>query len=353
MGNQVNIDSMLIKLRFNRNNFSTAILAVFTATLVVTALVTEFFRAPLKTDNISTEYTSLFKPGELNQIKKLVFKNGLGEVTLQKDNSGWNIAHPRSLEANTQTVAKIIKNIEGIKIKRIFSKDPINISNYSLNPPLISVKLTNTSGETFQIDHGLIDSITSSTYINHSDKDYIYQTALLEDSFERYDLSSFINSRVLTLASSDISELKIYRTQKGKKQILVLGIKKDEGNWLGLKTGRSLSSEKVEYYLSHLSALKSNLIMDQLTEKLEKGLNKLIDNPRFSIVIKDQIGKEYKYTVTWLIYSLPGLNIDKRQNFAIEASNKKYPFLIPKGQMKLFVLNEYNLLSSSKNKLSF
>ncbi|MDH5582050.1 MAG: DUF4340 domain-containing protein, partial [Bdellovibrionales bacterium] len=282
-----------------------------------------------------------------------VFKNGLGEVVLKKDSLGWKITQPRALQAKAQIVEKIIKNIEGIKIKRIFSKDPINISNFSLNPPLISVKLTDINGKSFQIDHGLIDSITKSTYINHSSKNYIYQTALFEEPFERYDLSSFINSRVFTLSASDISELKIYSASKGKIKNLVFGVKSNKGSWIGLKTGKTLSSDRVNYYLNQLSALKSNLIMDQMSEKLEKGLDKLIQNPRYLVKLKDNSGNEHSYTITWLIFSLPDLNIDKRESFAIKASNKKHPFLIQKEQINLFVVSEYHLLASSKKKLSF
>ncbi len=341
-----------MKLKFNKASFSSSVLGVFIASLLISGLVTEFFRAPQKTDNIVTEYTSLFKPGDLAKVQKVHFKNGLGDLVLEKSNEGWEIKSPRMIRAKSLVVQKIIQNIEGIKVKKIFSKDPINISNFSLNPPLISVSFFFKDGESFQIDHGLIDSITNSTYITHSKKSYIYQTALLEDSFERYDLATFIDSRVFTPETGLITEIKVFRGKMTSKS-LAFGLKLKEGQWLGIRTGRTMSADRVKYYLDSLFSLKSNFIMDQMTEKLEKGLERYIDRPAYEVELTTNAGTTLRYTLTGLVDSLPGINIDRRQNFVIQAPDRRHPFLLHKDHYKLFSLSEYDFLNRNKKPLSF
>lgn len=327
-------------------------LGLFILTLIVSAMLSEFFRAPLKTDNIISEYRNLFKRGELENIQRIDFKNGLGEITLIKNGHSWDIKNPRALPAKESVVKKIITSLEAVKIKKIFSKDAINISNYSLNPPLVSLTLYPKDGEKFQLDHGLIDSITNSTYLTHSNKSFIFQVSLLEESFEKYDLSNFINPNIISLPETRILSLKIYRGKKDERN-LRLSLNYQEDKWISGKTGRELNAQKVDKFIDELISLKSVIILDQISEKMQEGLTKYTESPLYTMEINSSDEKTYEFLITPLIHSLPDMKLEKRQNFIIVASNRKHPYMLTKEHINLFSAMESQFGKVSIKKLFY
>jgi hypothetical protein len=89
-------------------------------------------------------------------------------------------------------------------------------------------------------------------------------------------------------------------------------------------------------YLTDLTALKSTFILDERNEKLEKRLERYTSKPFFKLDIQTEDGNEIEYKVSYVISSLPGIKMEKKQNFIIKASNRQHPFLVNKGFINLF-----------------
>ena len=99
---------MQLKFELRRSSFSTLTLVLFMAVLGLSALLSEFFRAPMKRDNIISEYRSLFKEADFNAVNKLKFKNSLGEISLLKKGQDWEIHHPRELPVRQEIIQNIL-----------------------------------------------------------------------------------------------------------------------------------------------------------------------------------------------------------------------------------------------------
>ena len=95
---------------------------------------------------------------------------------------------------------------------------------------------------------------------------------------------------------------------------------------------RSSSSEILNKFLN----LKSTIILDAITQKLEKKIERYTQSPLYSIIIKEKKGNEIEYKVSPLITSLPGIKMEKGQYFIVKASNRKFPFLVHRDSYPIF-----------------
>lgn len=356
---------MLINIQTNKNHFSTWILGFFIMTLVVAGFSSEFFQAPVETTRQYNKLRSLFKPEELNKVESFNLSNRLGEYLLSKNNfyigetkegmpekvldpdNPWNITLPRELPANNKTISKIITELKQIKIRKIFQKDAISISNFSLNTPLLTLELIHKNSSQ-KIFFGLVNPIDNSTYIMFENKEAIYHVDALTAKLETLDLADFVDSKIISVPSSKITSIEIYRGEI-KKNNVKLFLNKTDGNWLDNK-GKSLEPTKVDTFVSSLSSLRSILIIDKKTEKLQKQLKKYLTNPFYTLKIKDSTNKIFTYKISTIINSLDEIKMEKRQNFVISASNRQHPYLVKKNFFKLFskAQNSFKTLSIKK-----
>ena len=120
--------------------------------------MTELFRTPTAQNFNLDDYAFVFKREDFKNLSKIVFKNSLGifHINKSKDHfiSPWELKFPRELPARLETVKSIINSLQNLKIKRIYKRDAISISNFSLNPPLMELKITDQEKNQMQIELG-------------------------------------------------------------------------------------------------------------------------------------------------------------------------------------------------------
>jgi hypothetical protein len=319
-----------------KTHLSNWILIFFLCTVLITALVTDFFRAP--SNNIETlgKYQNLFSNDSFKELEKISLKNQLGTFSLEKEQGGedWKLTSPRTLPAKTNTINHILEALKGIKIKKIYQKDPINIANFSLNPPLLSIKFSRTNKKAKTIKFGLVDSISQSTYLSISDKKAIYQIEILQGSLEKLGLQDFIDSKIISIHLEHVSSIKIFKGEKSQKNLL-LNIFQEGEKWQG-DGGQELSEDKVMHFISDLIGLRSVVILDEIPDILKERIDQYLANPLYTVILGDLGNNSYQYIVTPILTSLPGLKMEAKHNFIISASNRKYPYMLNKGHLNLF-----------------
>lgn len=331
---------MYLKFNLNKTVVTNWILFLFILTLCFTAIISELFRAPSTGHRDLDKYRSLFQGKSFSNVNEIILKNRLGSFHVVKNekNNSWNLREPRTLPAKDESVGRVFNAFTGIKIKKIYTKDPINISNFSLSPPLISLTLFRKNKEKINISLGLQDSITNSTYLMTSEKDVIYQIDNIKEALEKMELLDFIDTKVFSLKEKQIASIKIFRGKKEKKNHQ-LSITKDKNKWKDHQ-GKELNLEQVNEFLKSLTSLKSVAILDKVSIKLKEKLDTFISNPLYSIEIQDNLNNTYNYLVSPIIYNLPDLKLEKKQNFIIFASDRKYPYMLSKNLLNIFKVRQ-------------
>ena len=325
---------MFGKLQVRRSTYSSWFLVVFMLVLAISASISEFFQAPnLKTHELA-RYRLLIPQEFLSRIKTIHFKNRLGDFSFERNFRGWELTSPRKLPANAEQILNIVKSLGEIKIKKIYNKDIINLSNFSLNSPPIEIKLRDESEEEIEVKFGLVNPIDKSTYALLSQKDAIYHVDSINYQMESLDLTSFVNSKIFSMNTGEINKFSLFRGKSENKQ-LQLGMAKKENIWKDAR-GKEMNGEKIHEYLNALTSLKSTMILDKINEPLEKKINQLLKNPLYTIKINTSPTDQIVYTISHLINSLPTLKLEKRQNFLIRSSNRRHPYILPKDSLQHF-----------------
>lgn len=268
----------------------------------------------------------------MQEIGELTLKNRLGTFTFKKTpgTEDWKMTSPRSVMANSVPLNKMLNALQKLKIRRIFERDPINVSNFSLENPLISIEFKKISGESQKLLFGLLNPIDSSTYLMFESGDVIFHVDAVGFTLESLDLASFIDSRVFPTRPADIKSFKIFRGQRNR-----LSLEQQDERWLD-KEGNSLEPTKVREYISQLNQLRSLFIIDEKTPELERALKRYLDRAIYTLEIEDKSGRLTTYTVSPIINSLPQIKTEGRQNFIIQSSARDYPFLLNKEALNLF-----------------
>lgn len=315
----------------NRNSISTFILGGFITVLLIGSLVSEFFQAPIISSQELSKFQFLFTREQVDTVNFIKIKSSLGEYQLERKDFKWNLTSPRLIDANINTIEKILSSLKEVKIKKIYPKDAINLANFSLDNPISTLTIKNEKNEEKSISFGLVNPIDNSTYVSVEDEKAIYHINNINMPFERIELTSLIDSRIFNMEWNEIKSFKMVSHVSTRPTLSFVREKK-----LWVSGNRQLNDERMKKYLTELTSLKSTIILDERTEKLDKTLERYLTKPLFKLNIQTEDDSEIEYRVSYIITSLPGIKMERKQNFIIKASNRQHPFLVNKEFMRLF-----------------
>lgn len=310
-------------------------LGLFCLLIAAGTLTSVFFQAPAESNNELNRLRVLFPEGEFDHLRALTITNRLGAFTFERslDGEQWRMTSPRSVMANPQPLERVLTALKDIRIRRIYDRDPINSSNYSLDNPQIKISMLTEDLNEKEIHFGLVNPVDNSTYLHILKSDSIYHVDSLNFSLENLDIVNFIDTRVFATPIDQIAKLKIRRDRQDQSPHL--DIRLEDGIWID-SSNRQLDSSPVESFLTELANLRSLFIIDKANEDLTSAIEKEFEKPAFFIQLIDKQGLEFSYKVSSIVNTLPELKIEKRQNFLIQTSHRDYPFLLPKEHFELF-----------------
>ena len=329
-------------------------LIVFLFILLASGSISEFFQAPAFKNDDHGQHQTLFGNNEFSNVDKISFKNPLGTFHLIKMDHNltpWQLSFPRELSADRETISYIFEILRSVKIRKVYQQDLINMTNFSLSNPLIEMELFYNDGQRYKLLFGLINPIDNSTYLTKSDSGVIYHVDALKGSLETLDFSNFIDSKIIAFNQDDINSLKIYRG-RSKNRRVQLAMKKEDKKWYGAKR-RELDQKKAINYIKTLTSLRSTFILDKVNEKAQEKIDRYLTTPLYSMEITDNDNNVVTYKISAIIHSLPGIKMEKRQNFIIEASHRNHPFLFNKEDLTSFSKTQRSLASISVKKLFY
>jgi hypothetical protein len=196
----------------------------------------------------------------------------------------------------------------------------------------MEVSLLGEDGINRSIKFGMIDSKNNTTYVGISGKEIIFQIDSFQTPLEKLDLMDFIDPRIFYFSPLKISSIKIYEAEK---QIPILSLNQSEGKWLG-KNGQILSQPKVEEYLKDLNSLKSEVILDQLSDELKFKIKKSLEKQLFMVEIEDFGNKKHYFQIFPVLNSIPDLKIDKKESIIVSVRDSQQQYLISRKFLDIF-----------------
>ncbi len=322
--------------RSNRN--SSFVLLAFLLAIVFLIAISEVFKGTGRDLGDESQLLSPIRPDILANIKTIKLKNNLGTYTVTKDTNGWLLKEPRLMPANSEVISELLKDLSTTSVKSTIPKDPINLSNFALENPSVSVDLFTELDEQLKIQIGLINPINNTTYISVNDNESIYQVDVFKTNFQSYRLSDLIDSSVFSPKLSDINELRIYsRDYRDPTSELIRG----EENWKSKKY-KTITKENVDKKIEQILNINTHMIIDKQNEELKTMLSNYLEKPLYRIVLTIE-GKIIEYKISTLLKAIPELKLENRQYFLMTASDRQYTYVIPKINMDQFYIRYSDL----------
>lgn len=318
-----------------KENKSFWLVASFATILTVGALISEFFQAPTVTlgDLKLNNPINSIKLAETSQIR---LTNRFGSFTMVRlaDDRGWELVSPRKVPVNQDALDKLFSSLRQMNVKKIYPKDQINMANFSLINPPITIELTQENSIKQTVKFGVVNPIDDSTYMILDNKNIIHQVKIPKMSFNAIDIGYLIDSRIFTTHLNNIASIEIY---KGKQKVnsRYIAFTKNDKAW---KDSRDnfLVNEKVESFLGKLLEVKSSFIIDEQSQEVESKIKKYLETPLYTIVLKDKNDKTSTFVVSSIVNSIPDLKIEKKQNVLMHSTDRRYPYLFNKSILSNF-----------------
>lgn len=317
---------------------SSWLLVFFTLFLLALMAYSQFFRKSERQSGVNSQIEAPIKPDILANIKSIRIKNRLNSLTLTEENNQWMLTDPRYLVAKKERVLSILEALKNINVKNLHHFDPINLANFSLDRPLMSLRLFTKLDEEESLHFGLINPISNTTYLQVEGRKTIYQINILSDKIEALELSDLVDSKIFSLEANDIISLQIF---KERSKYSLGEFKNEEGQW---KFSRYQNNDqiKVKKILQSIIDMKAHLILDQVSESTQKAIDNYISNPAYTIIVKTA-DHEFTYYVSALIKELGDIKLEKRQNFLMTSNAQKYPYVFHKDNLDLFEIKQSEL----------
>lgn len=318
-------------------NISTVIFILFILSLGGALIISHLFRAPPLTGKDIERYAILFTDEDLQDLGNIMLKNQLGSFQLEKKEGRWALKYPKQTQVEGSFVEGFIETLKSIKIKKTFRPDPINMTNFSLNTPLVEIVLIKENGERKIIRMGLINPVDNSTYLNVSDQNIIYHIDALKTSLNALNLSDFTEAKIFSFNKDDLSAFKIFKGEKNENQIQLAFSRSAEG-WGG-REGTLLNNSKVAGYLEKLLTLKS-LPLSSPSQEVLKKIEETQGAPLFTLELEGADHKIVTYKVLPLQNNFPELEITEKELAVIRASNKEFPNIVTRESLNFLEKTE-------------
>lgn len=326
----------------SRKQFSTLILAFFSVTLLLLISFSEIFQTSpilLNEDDFSGGPIDIKLLSRLDSVN---LTNRLGTFELKRQTkTDWLLTEPRIMPAKSTTIQELIKALSSLKVIKVLKNDALNASSFSLDNPLVEIKMGTELEEKIDLKLGLINPIDNSAYITVSSSDMIFQVEAPNVRLEALELGSFIDSRIFSMNFENVVDFQIMR---GKSREWIK-LSHSKGVWESARF-KNITPIGVKNAIGRSLNIQAHMIIDKKSEELDQIIENYLKNPLYTIKVTTD-NKEVTYRVSNLVTTLPDIKIEKKMYFLMDASDRTYPYLFQKDNLDAFSIN-YKDLSESK-----
>jgi hypothetical protein len=327
---------------FLRPSLSTILVVFFFLILLFLGLFAEVFESQTPEVDIAQIYANPVPINEIQRLKSLKLTNKHGTFVIENTHpegsleGPWQMLEPQALRLKSDVITKIIDALNVIRVRNFHRLEPINISSFSLDNPTLTLLFTNDKNKSFEIKMGLINPIDNSAYLSLSSQDQIYQIDPIEMALESYDLPQLAESRVFAVNSDSLHSLEIFASEGLRIRL----VKKDD-QWVD-QNGDTLSETKVKRLFDRIEDIKSFSILDRLNSEQQSFMEKAMATPVHHLKLVSSLGVR-NYFISKVPGLIPGMNVGKKDTYALSTDEKNSFVLIDKDELKPLILKSSEL----------
>lgn len=320
----------------------------FVVLLTISAVVSKFFQNPISTAIELERFQILIPSQKLINYNQVEINNSLGSFSIGHDGDSlnWDLLTPKRLKAKDNLATKIFEAISELKISKIYTKDPINLSNFSLDRPLYSLQLFSKTGPQMKLTFGLKNSIEDTTYVTLEGVDAIYQIKNPSVPFESLSFSGLIDSRIFPFTLPQIKSLTFKKDDQIKIQLL-----QENHLWFNNKK-QEMDLDKIKDYFSTITNLKSQIILDERTKELEEKLQELFKKSNLTLIFDLHEGVK-QYFITSIVKTPSMIKTDLQNCYFVQDSENDNIYLMEKESYEAFIPKEKQLMQDFFKRLFY
>jgi len=342
-------------------NRSSYLLISFTIILIFFSLISQYFQSATRPNLEKIIQEGPFPTSLFENIQQINISSQAGNFLLNQtrekralnnsneEDASWELIAPSSLPANSTTVNELLKAMKKIKVKKVYLADIINLTNFSLHNPQLTIlfrpkKAFPVKGrelDSISLSIGGFNSIDRSFYILTNIKNYIYQVEELPWPLMALNFSSLVNSRPFSINKDIIHSLAL-QTKFPRRASTHLQIIKDQENWTS-PSKRRLGQDKVNMFIQKILSIKAKIILDKLSDQSNKIIDSGLRNPMVSLTLRDTNNNKIQYKMGLLQKKIPEIKGNPKSFLLIKASNHQFSYVIDSGYLNLFKTTERNL----------
>jgi hypothetical protein len=317
---------------------SSWLLGIFIFALLILLGFSELFQSESQNNKSLNLLSNPIRADILANLKTIRLKNRLGSYTLTSVDGHWILKEPRLMPANSLAINKILNSLKSVNIHTVHEFEPINISNFSLDNPIMAIELFSELDEQFKINIGLINPINNTSYMTVSEKKTIFQTDILKNDLQSMELADFIDSYIFSVPLVSVLEFEIFQRGIAASRNKLT---KKQDEWKSKKYN-TISKLSVDKKITSILKVKTHMIIDTQNEKIQTFIQNYMDKPLYTIKLKSK-NKDITYKVSSLINAISDLKLEKRQYFLMTASDRKYTYVIQKEYLNNFQIRYSDL----------
>ncbi|MBF0314529.1 MAG: DUF4340 domain-containing protein [Oligoflexia bacterium] len=329
--------NLLLQLfSFNKSTWFIIVFALFTSLM---ALLSDFYHTPFVYIGSGNLYQSPIPSDLFVGLNKITLENKQETIHLELTNSAanpsesvWELKKPREALANPKNINNILLALKNLKVRKNFHLDKINITNFSIDRPAITLTLENANKKSLQIKIGLVNSIDNTAYIFVSSQNSILQIDIPTFPLETLTTGQLIDARIIPITVSNIEQLQIYNQKRDKKNLL-LSLTQNPNNqeWINNAdptTPKVIPSKVIAPLIDNTLAYQGTLILDRPSEDLKKIMEKYLNSHQYIIDITTIDKKLSSYSISTLISERLSEVKDLDKSAIVSSSTITAPILV-------------------------
>jgi uncharacterized protein DUF4340 len=177
---------------------------------------------------------------ESSITKVEVMRPGTEPVVLVKSNSGaWEITQPKPLRADQTNVSSTLSSLASLNSQRVIEDKPSDLKQYGLEPPTVTVDITEKDNKSQQLLLGDDTPNGSAVYAMLRGDPRVYTIASYNKTGIAKTLNDFRDKRLLPVSADQVSRIDVIH----KNQTIEFGRTKDEWQMLQPKPTRADSAQ--------------------------------------------------------------------------------------------------------------
>lgn len=320
-----------------RPSLSTSLVFFFFLILLFLGLFAEVFESQAPEVDLAQIYANPVPVDELQRLKSLRLTNKQGDFLFENTHaeghiSGpWQMVEPQPLRVKSGVIERIVESLNVLRVRNFHRYEPINITNFSLDNPTLTLRFNTWKNKSYVIKVGLINPIDNSAYLTLSSQDQIYQIDPLEMALESYDLPQLVESKILALNVDTLASLELY-----DQSALLLKLLKKDGAWVD-QNGIALTEEKVKRFFARLEEMKSASILDDLTTTQKEFLNKVMASSSYTLkIISNQGVRNYQFGEIRGNVETSDLPKETMGSFVMTSEDRDSFLILDRGQLGIF-----------------